>query len=134
MTLTLLPPELLVRVAAQLPTPEECVRLERVGSLFRGPPPSPVELALQQRVTALGGSVTAPHGWDDTQRAWLVFAERRQRVSRRGGGQRLAACICHSLWLDANGGLHTCGTGSHSGILGHGEDVTRLLTPRVCLP
>ena len=34
-TLTLLPPELLVRVIAQLPTPEECVRLERVGSLLR---------------------------------------------------------------------------------------------------
>ena len=33
---------------------------------------------------------------DGTQRAWLVFAERRQRVVRRSGGQRLAGGMRHS--------------------------------------
>ena len=82
--LVLLPHELLARVVALLPSPEECVRLERVGTLFRGPPwPSAVQAALRQRVEEAGGSVEAPAAWTGTMRGWLVFCERRLRMRRR---------------------------------------------------
>ena len=106
LSLSDLPADLLVRVAAQASRVEDLGRLEQVCRIFAGGPLSVVELALRERAAAAGDSASPPDEWAGSGREWLVFGERRRRVAQVA---LVAAGAEHTAFVDAEGRLWTCG-------------------------
>ena len=140
-TLLSLSSDLLVRIIALLPSVEDIGRLDCVcKALHRGyvppPPPRPqappVEEALRQRAASAGYPL--PDSLPDGEHSWtqkLCWDERRRRFGERAV---VAGGMYHSVFIEGDGTLLTCGSatldGGRPGLLGHGTSVEVIETPR----
>lgn len=139
-TLLSLSPDLLVRIIALLPSVEDIGRLDCVcWSLHRGyvpPPPPPMELPPIEealRLRAHAGGQPVPSSLPEGEVSWtqkLCWDERRRRFGERSV---VAGGMYHSVFIEGDGGVLSCGNatldGGRPGLLGHGELVERLEVP-----
>ena len=129
--------DVLVAIMAALPTVEDVGRVDCTCRAFhRADEPaasrSPVEQALRLRAAAAGNVL--PDSLPEGESSWtqrLCWDERRLRYGERAV---VASGMYHSVFVEGDGQLLTCGNarldGGRPGLLGHGEATERLEVPR----
>ena len=120
-----LPTELLVRTLSRCESPVDIARVAAVSLLFHA------SLAAEGiRLWAQERGFELPAQPEDEGRAvrWLCFAA---LLCESNPPARAAAGVRHSVFIDGEGRLSSCGNAPsyNPGLLGHGEGVTRLNTP-----
>ena len=123
----LLPVELLIELLRPLTT-NDLARVDQVSHAFHSAPQatqlaterpqSVVEQALRRRAAEGGHAVPEALGGEATWQQLLLWQERR----RRWGTQQVVECGAHHrVFVDASGGVLTCGSERFfPGVLGHG--------------
>ena len=130
-----LPTELLARCVALVDSPGDIARVAAVSLLFHASLAEAIRLWAQER----GFELPALPEDESCAVRWLCFAA---LLRESNPPVRLAAGARHSLFIDGEGRLLSCGTAEEGeedeegeweaerpGLLGHGEGVTRLNTP-----
>jgi len=121
--LTDLPLELLARVISRC-VPADIARVAAVSLLFHS------SLALEGirlRLQEAGFELPAQPEDENCAVRWLCFAALLREANPPA---RAAAGVHHSVFIDGEGRLSSCGSAAHRpGLLGHGEGVTQLNTP-----
>ena len=119
-----LPTELLLRALSRCHSPADIARVAAVSLLFHA------SLALEGiRLWARerGFELPAQPEGESCVVRWLCFAA---LLRESNPPARAAAGLHHSLFIDGEGRLSSCGNeAGYSGLLGHGEGVARLNTP-----
>ena len=123
--LTDLPLELLARVISSFDSPADIARVAAVSLLFHA------SLALEGiRLWARERGFELPAQPEDESCAvrWLCYSALLREFN---SPVRAAAGLRHSLFIDGEGRLSSCGKAENwtPGLLGHGEGVTQLNTP-----
>ena len=119
-----LPTELLVRVVSRC-DPLDIARVAAVSLLFHASlAVEGIRLWAQER----GFELPAQPEGESCAMRWLCFAA---LLCESNPPVRAAAGLRHSLFIDGEGRLWSCGTANNwtPGLLGHGEGMTRLNTP-----
>ena len=118
-----LPRELLERILSRCESPVDIARAAAVSLLFHSLAEQGIRLWAQERGFEL---LAQPEGETCAVR-WLCYSALlcdSNPPARAAGGQE------HSVFIDGEGRLSSCGSGNLApGLLGHGEGVTRLSTP-----
>ena len=118
-----LPRELLVRVLSRCEGPVDIARVAAVSLLFHSLAEQGIRLWAQERGFELPA---LPEGEGYAVR-WLCYAA---LLHESNPPARAAAGIRHSVFIDGEGRLLSCGSADDvPGLLGHGEGVTRLNAP-----
>ena len=123
-TLLDLPSELLVRVVSRC-DPLDVARVAAVSLLFHASlAVEGIRLWAQER----GFELPAQPEGEGCALRWLCFAA---LLRESNPPARVAAGLQHSVFIDGEGRLSSCGKAENwtPGLLGHGEGVTRLSTP-----
>merc|ERR1712086_1057271 len=119
-----LPTELLSRALSRCDSPADIARVAAVSLLFHA---SLAEEGIRLWAQERGFELPAQPEDEGCAVRWLCFAallcESNPPARAAGGGR-------HSLFIDGEGRLSSCGSEEHvAGLLGHGEGVARLNTP-----
>jgi len=132
-----LPSELLERVLSRCHSPADIARVAAVSLLFHD---SLAEEGIRLRAQERGYELPAVPEGEGCAVRWLCYSA---LLCESNPPARAAAGQSHSLFIDGEGRLSSCGTEGEedeeegdeerSGLLGHGEGVLRLNTP-TCLP
>jgi len=121
-----LPTELLERAFSRCDSPFDIARVEAVSLLFHA---SLAEEGLRLWARERGFELPAQPEDESCTVRWLCFAA---LLCEANPPARAAAGDRHSLFIDGEGRLSSCGCAASwatPGLLGHGEGVTRLNTP-----
>ena len=118
-----LPTELLVRALSHC-DPVDIARVAAVSLLFHASlAVEGIRLWAQER----GFELPAQPEGESCAVRWLCYSA---LLRESNPPARAAAGVWHSLFIDGEGRLSSCGSeGSYPGLLGHGEGVTRFNTP-----
>ena len=119
-----LPSELLVRVLSRC-DPADIARVAAVSLLFHS---SLAEQGIRLRAQERGYELPAQPEGEDCAVRWLCYST---LLCESNPPARLAAGHFHSLFIDGEGRLSSCGSTGYNfqSILGHDEDVAQLYTP-----
>merc|ERR1711938_226705 len=119
-----LPTDLLLRALSRLDGPVDIARVAAVSLLFHA---SLAAEAIRLWAHERGFELPAQPEDEGCAVRWLCFAA---LLCESNPPARAAAGSRHSLFIDGEGRLSSCGCAlSFLGLLGHGEGVTRLNTP-----
>ena len=120
-----LPRELLERVLSRCDSPIDIARVAPVSHLFHA---SLAEEGIRLWAQERGFELPAKPQGEGCAVRWLCFAA---LLCEANPPVRAAAGWQHSVFIDGEGRLSSCGDAEHltPGLLGHGEGVTRLNTP-----
>ena len=123
--LTDLPLELLARVISRFDSPADIARVAAVSLLFHA---SLAEEGIRLWAQERGFELPAQPEGERCVVQWLCFAA---LLCEYNPPARAAAGRQHSLFIDGEGRLSSCGSAPFyaQGLLGHGEGVARLNTP-----
>jgi len=117
-----LPRELLERALSRCDSPVDIARAAAVSLLFHSLAEQGIRLWAQERGFEL---LAQPEGESCAVR-WLCYSALLREANPPA---RAAAGHYHSLFIDGEGRLSSCGYAPDHALLGHGEGVTRLNTP-----
>ena len=119
-----LPREHLLRVLSRCDSPVDIARVAPVSHLFHA---SLAEEGIRLWAQERGFELPAQPEGEGCAVRWLCCSALLREANPPA---RAAAGIWHSLFIDGEGRLSSCGSAGHApGLLGHGEGVTRLNTP-----
>ena len=120
-----LPTELLVRALSHFYSPADIARVAAVSLLFHA---SLAEQGIRLWAQERGFELPAQPEGEGCAVRWLCFAA---LLRESNPPARAAAGARHSVFIDGEGRLSSCGTAEswRPGLLGHGEGVTQLNTP-----
>ena len=117
-----LPRELLERALSRCGSPVDIARAAAVSLLFHSLAEQGIRLWAQER----GFELPAQPEGESCAVRWLCYSA---LLCESNPPARAAAGDRHSLFIDGEGRLSSCGSSNDPELLGHGEGVTRLNTP-----
>jgi len=120
-----LPTELLERILSRCDSPLDIARAAAVSLLFHA---SLAERGIRLWAQERGLELPAQPEGESCAMRWLCYSALLREANPPA---KAAACEQHSVFIDGEGRLSSCGTAPsyYPGLLGHGEGVTRLNTP-----